>query len=46
MALSIVGIAIFAIFAAKLMSIIGRRAGFIFWHQLEVPCHLCWQLTQ
>ena len=30
MALSIVGIAIFAIFAAKLMSIIGRRAGFIF----------------
>jgi MFS family permease len=30
MALSIVGIAIFAIFAAKIMSIIGRRAGFIF----------------
>ena len=30
MALSIVGVAIFAIFAAKLMSIIGRRAGFIF----------------
>ena len=30
MALSIVGTAIFAIFAAKLMSIIGRRAGFIF----------------
>ena len=30
MALSIVGIAIFAIFAAKLMSIIGRRSGFIF----------------
>ena len=30
MALSIVGIAIFAIFAAKVMSIIGRRAGFIF----------------
>ena len=29
MALSIVGIAIFAIFAAQLMSIIGRRAGFI-----------------
>ena len=29
MALSIVGIAIFAIFAAKLMSIIGRRLGFI-----------------
>ena len=29
MALSIVGTAIFAIFAAKLMSIIGRRAGFI-----------------
>ena len=29
-ALSIVGIAIFAIFAAKIMSIIGRRAGFIF----------------
>ena len=29
MALSIVGIAIFAIFAAKVMSIIGRRAGFI-----------------
>ena len=29
MALSIVGIAIFAIFAAKIMSIIGRRAGFI-----------------
>ena len=28
-ALSIVGIAIFAIFAAKIMSIIGRRAGFI-----------------
>jgi MFS family permease len=30
MALSIVGIAIFAFFAAKLMSIIGRRLGFIF----------------
>jgi MFS family permease len=30
MALSIVGIAIFAIFAAKIMSIIGRRAGFIY----------------
>ena len=30
MAFSIVGIAIFAIFAAKIMSIIGRRAGFIF----------------
>jgi len=30
MALSITGIAIFAIFAAKIMSIIGRRAGFIF----------------
>ena len=30
MALSIVGVAIFAIFAAKAMSIIGRRAGFIF----------------
>ncbi|MBD1139273.1 MFS transporter [Pelagibacterales bacterium SAG-MED46] len=30
MALSIVGTAIFAIFAAKLMSVIGRRAGFIF----------------
>ena len=30
MALSIVGVAIFAIFAAKVMSIIGRRAGFIF----------------
>ena len=30
MALSIVGIAIFAIFAAKIMSIIGRRLGFIF----------------
>ena len=30
MALSIVGIAIFAIFAAKVMSVIGRRAGFIF----------------
>ncbi|MDB4232602.1 MFS transporter [Candidatus Pelagibacter sp.] len=30
MALSIVGIAIFAIFAAKIMSIIGRRAGFMF----------------
>ena len=30
MALSIVGIAIFAIFAAKVMNIIGRRAGFIF----------------
>ena len=29
MALSIVGTAIFAIFAAKLMSVIGRRAGFI-----------------
>jgi MFS family permease len=29
MALSMVGIAIFAIFAAKIMSIIGRRAGFI-----------------
>ena len=29
MALSIVGIAIFAIFAAKIMSIIGRRLGFI-----------------
>ena len=30
MALSIVGIAIFAVFAAKLMSAIGRRSGFIF----------------
>jgi MFS family permease len=30
MALSIVGIAIFAIFASKVMSIIGRRAGFMF----------------
>ena len=30
MALSIVGVAIFAIFASKIMSIIGRRAGFIF----------------
>jgi MFS family permease len=30
MALSIVGIAIFAFFAAKVMSIIGRRSGFIF----------------
>ena len=30
MALSIVGVAIFAIFAAKVMSIIGRRVGFIF----------------
>ena len=30
MALSIAGIAIFAIFAAKVMSIIGRRAGFMF----------------
>lgn len=30
MALSIVGIAIFAIFAAKVMSVIGRQAGFIF----------------
>ena len=30
MALSILGIAIFAIFAAKIMSIIGRRTGFIF----------------
>ena len=30
MALSIVGIAIFAIFAAKIMNIIGRRLGFIF----------------
>ena len=30
MALSVVGIAIFAFFAAKIMSIIGRRAGFIF----------------
>jgi MFS family permease len=30
MALSIVGVAIFAIFAAKIMSKIGRRAGFIF----------------
>ena len=30
MALSIVGIAIFAMFAAKVMSIIGRRLGFIF----------------
>jgi len=30
MALSIVGVAIFAIFAAKIMSIIGRRSGFIF----------------
>ncbi len=30
MALSIVGIAIFAFFAAKVMSIIGRRLGFIF----------------
>ena len=29
MALSIVGVAIFAIFAAKIMSVIGRRAGFI-----------------
>jgi MFS family permease len=30
MALSIVGVAIFAIFASKIMSIIGRRAGFMF----------------
>jgi len=30
MALSIVGVAIFAIFAAKVMSVIGRRAGFMF----------------
>ena len=30
MALSIVGVAIFAFFAAKVMSIIGRRAGFMF----------------
>jgi MFS family permease len=30
MALSIVGIALFAFFAAKVMSIIGRRAGFMF----------------
>ena len=30
MALSIVGIAIFAIFAAKIMNVIGRRLGFIF----------------
>jgi MFS family permease len=30
MALSIVGIAIFAIFAAKIMSIVGRRTGFIY----------------
>jgi MFS family permease len=30
MALSIVGIAIFAFFAAKVMSVIGRRAGFMF----------------
>ena len=30
MALSIIGIAIFAMFAAKLMSLIGRRLGFIF----------------
>ncbi len=30
MALSIVGVAIFAMFAAKVMSIIGRRSGFIF----------------
>jgi MFS family permease len=30
MALSIVGVAIFAFFAAQIMSIIGRRAGFIF----------------
>ena len=30
MALSIVGVAFFAFFAAKIMSIIGRRAGFIF----------------
>jgi MFS family permease len=30
MAVSIIGIAIFAIFAAKVMSIIGRRAGFMF----------------
>ena len=30
MALSIVGVAIFAIFAAKIMNIIGRRLGFIF----------------
>jgi MFS family permease len=30
MALSILGIAIFAIFAARVMSIIGRRAGFMF----------------
>ena len=30
MAFSIVGIAIFAFFAAKVMSVIGRRAGFIF----------------
>ena len=38
MALSIVGIAIFAIFAAKIMSIIGRRAGFILL-QFEAHCH-------
>ena len=30
MALSIVGVAIFAMFASKVMSIIGRRSGFIF----------------
>ena len=30
MALSVVGIALFALFAAKLMSIIGRKFGFIF----------------
>ena len=30
MALSIVGVAIFAMFAAKIMSMIGRRSGFIF----------------
>ena len=38
MALSIVGIAIFAIFAAKVMSIIGRRAGFMF-ASLEAHYH-------
>ena len=30
MALSVVGIALFAFFAAKLMSIIGRKLGFIY----------------
>jgi len=39
MALSVVGIALFAFFAAKLMSIIGRKLG-LFMHQSVHALHL------